>query len=190
MDITAPFNWLGEPHIADVRTPSGLALELQHSAVKPDERRARAAIYGNMLWIVDGTRLKRDAPRVDNEIHGWRKSKAGRINLLRYPDWELPKQWLECEGPVLFDFDGLTRREDFPGERDGLPPQNMSLHCRGARLRCRESISAQNLHSLSGASAHEVAQVALSIVFRSNDMTPSLFDPRSANIACARWLVA
>jgi hypothetical protein len=115
----------GELHIADVRAPSGLVLEFQHSAIKPEERRAREAFYGNMLWLVDGTRLKRDAPRVDEEVSGWRKSKEGAINLLSYPDWSLPKAWLECEVPVLFDFDGLTRREDFPDEREGLPPSIM-----------------------------------------------------------------
>lgn len=112
----------GELHIADVRSPSGLVLEFQHSAIKPDERRAREAFYGNMLWIVDGTRLLKDRPRVDTEVSGWRQSKEGNITLLTYPEWALPKAWLECEVPVLFDFDGLKRHEDFPGERDGMPP--------------------------------------------------------------------
>lgn len=115
----------GELHIADVRAPSGLVLEFQQSAIKPEERRAREAFYGNMLWLVDGTRLKRDAPRVDKEVGGWRQLKEGAINLLLDPDWGLPKAWLECEVPVFFDFDGLTRSEDFPGERDGLPPSVM-----------------------------------------------------------------
>jgi hypothetical protein len=37
----------GEWHIADVRTPSGLVLEFQHSAIKPTERSARA--WGALL---------------------------------------------------------------------------------------------------------------------------------------------
>jgi competence protein CoiA len=115
----------GELHIADVRTPSGLVLEFQHSPIKPDERRSREAFYGSMLWIVDGTRLKRDAPRVDSDIFGWRKLSEGALTLLGGPEWALPKAWIECDVPVLFDFDGLSRREDFPGERDGLPPSVM-----------------------------------------------------------------
>ena len=114
----------GELHIADVRAPCGLILEFQHSAIKPEERRSREGFCGNMLWIVDGTRLKRDAPRVDKEIRGWRDTKEGTINLVGDPDWKLPKSWIDCEVPVLFDF-GLTRREDFPGNRDGQWPSTV-----------------------------------------------------------------
>ena len=46
----------GEKHIADVKTPSGLVIEFQHSAIKPDEQRSRELFYRNMIWIVDGTR--------------------------------------------------------------------------------------------------------------------------------------
>ena len=112
----------GELHIADVRTSSGLVLEFQHSAIKPEERRSREAFYGNMLWIVDGTRLKRDRPRVDSEVSGWRRTREKSIALLGCPEWALPKAWLECEVPVLFDFDGLWRSEDFPEDLAGKPP--------------------------------------------------------------------
>lgn len=112
----------GELHIADVRTPGGLVLEFQHSPIKPEERWSREAFYGNMMWIVDGTRLKRDAPRADQEIWGWRRLREGEIHQLAFPDEGLPKAWISCSVPVLFDFDGLARREDFPDERAGLPP--------------------------------------------------------------------
>lgn len=46
----------GEKHIADVKTPHGLVIEFQHSPIDPNEIRAREAFYGNMIWIVDGTR--------------------------------------------------------------------------------------------------------------------------------------
>ncbi len=49
---------LGEKHIADVRLPSGLVIELQHSAMPLDEMRSREAFYGNMLWIVDAGPFK------------------------------------------------------------------------------------------------------------------------------------
>lgn len=113
----------GELHIADVRTPTGLVLEFQHSAIKPDERRSRESFYGNMLWIVDGSRLLRDRPRVDAEVWGWRRSAEGNITQLSFPEWALPKAWVECDVPVLFDFDGLTRQEDFREERE--PPSVM-----------------------------------------------------------------
>ena len=53
----------GEKHIADVRTPHGLVIEFQHSHLDPLERAARERFYGNVVWVVDGTRLQRDYPR-------------------------------------------------------------------------------------------------------------------------------
>ncbi len=46
------FSQSGEKHIADVRTEHGLTIEFQHSHLKPDERAAREAFYGNMMWVV------------------------------------------------------------------------------------------------------------------------------------------
>lgn len=111
----------GELHIADICTPNGLVLEFQHSAIKSEERRAREEFYGNMIWIVDGTRLKRDAPRAEKEIRGWRKSKEGEINKLAFPDEGLPRAWIECRVPVIFDFDGLARRRVSQAEHERLP---------------------------------------------------------------------
>lgn len=45
----------GERHIADVLTSNGLVIELQHSAMPPDELRSREAFYKRMIWIVDAT---------------------------------------------------------------------------------------------------------------------------------------
>src|SRR4030095_12105852 len=53
----------GEKHIAAVRTGPGLIIEFQHSHLDPQERAARERFYGNMAWVVDGTRLKKDYPR-------------------------------------------------------------------------------------------------------------------------------
>lgn len=47
------FDGSGEKHIADIQLPSGLVVELQHSAMPLDEMRSREAFYGNMIWIVD-----------------------------------------------------------------------------------------------------------------------------------------
>lgn len=40
----------GEKHIADVRTPSGLVIEFQHSVISSEEVIAREAFYKNMVW--------------------------------------------------------------------------------------------------------------------------------------------
>ena len=50
----------GELHFADVRTPSGLVVEFQHSHIGEDEVSAREQFYGDLVWVIDGTRLKLD----------------------------------------------------------------------------------------------------------------------------------
>ncbi|MBH5371012.1 competence protein CoiA family protein [Bradyrhizobium glycinis] len=62
----------GERDIADVRTDHGLVLEFQHSHLDEKERAAREQYYGNMIWIVDGTRLQRDYPRFLKGKDGFR----------------------------------------------------------------------------------------------------------------------
>lgn len=48
----------GEKHIADVKTARGLVIELQHSAMPPDELQSREKFYGHMIWIVDGSAFR------------------------------------------------------------------------------------------------------------------------------------
>lgn len=93
-----------ELHIADIRTPNGLVIEFQHSAIEPAEQDARETFYGNMLWIVDGTRLKRDRPRIDWNLFQWWKLKEGAVHTSHFPDEFLPRRWLQRAAPVLFDF--------------------------------------------------------------------------------------
>ena len=69
--LRAPQN--GELHIADVRTPHGLVMEFQHSAIDPAERIARENFYGNMVWVVDCTRLSSDRPRIDANMPNWQR---------------------------------------------------------------------------------------------------------------------
>lgn len=52
----------GERHIADVKTSSGLVVELQHSPIAPEERTSRESFYKSMVWVIDGLRYKRDLP--------------------------------------------------------------------------------------------------------------------------------
>lgn len=50
----------GEKHIADVKLLSGLVVELQHSAMSPEEMRSREAFYKNMIWIVDAEPFRKN----------------------------------------------------------------------------------------------------------------------------------
>jgi competence protein CoiA len=99
-----------ERHIADVFTLAGLTLEVQHSHLEPDERRAREAFYRNMLWIVDGSRLEGNRKK----IWGWEAALAQivqgqrRTNLYLTDKAEelFPREWLESPAPVCFDYTG------------------------------------------------------------------------------------
>lgn len=104
----------GEKHIADIRTPHGLCIEFQHSHLRPQERTAREAFYcPNLVWVVDGTRLKRDLPRFAQGQQTLRR--IGRLPLffVPFPQECFPQDWLDCRALVFFDFHGSveTRAE-------------------------------------------------------------------------------
>ena len=44
----------GEIHRADIKTPTGIVIEVQHSAMTDVERQSREAFYDNLVWIIDG----------------------------------------------------------------------------------------------------------------------------------------
>ena len=46
-----------ERHIADVKTPGGFVVEVQHSPIAEKEARIRERIYNRMIWIVDARHL-------------------------------------------------------------------------------------------------------------------------------------
>ena len=50
-------NGTGERHIADVKSASGLVVEVQHSPIAQRELLSREAFYGDMIWIVDARDL-------------------------------------------------------------------------------------------------------------------------------------
>jgi competence protein CoiA len=100
----------GERHIADVHTLAGLTLEFQHSHLDPKERRAREDFYKNMLWVVDGTRLKGDRKK----ILGWRDTlieisqsgKGTNLFLINEVNEIFPNDWLQSDVLICFDYSG------------------------------------------------------------------------------------
>lgn len=101
----------GEKHIADVRTEAGLVIEFQHSALKPAEREARERFYGNMVWVVNGTRLVRDLPRFLEYKDMLRGTENNGIFTCHAPEWLFPRNWITSSACVFFDF----------GVQDGQP---------------------------------------------------------------------
>jgi competence protein CoiA len=97
----------GEKHIADVLTGHDLVIECQHSHIDPKERAIREEFYNHMIWVVDGTRLKRDLPRfLKGQKNLMKTSNQGQF-LIQYPEDCFPKAWLTSSVPVVFDFLGL-----------------------------------------------------------------------------------
>jgi hypothetical protein len=45
-------------HRADIVTPSGLVIELQHSSIPVDEITERERFYQNMIWLIDAESFK------------------------------------------------------------------------------------------------------------------------------------
>lgn len=44
----------GEVHRADIVTPTGIVIEVQHSAMTDAERESREGFYKNLVWVIDG----------------------------------------------------------------------------------------------------------------------------------------
>jgi competence protein CoiA len=110
----------GEKHIADVRTPHGLVIEFQHSHLNPLERAARERFHGNMVWVVDGARLKRDYPRLNRGKDDLRRTPVQGYYLLAFPEECFPAMWLDSSAPVIFDFRGVDESQPPDAIRDGL----------------------------------------------------------------------
>jgi hypothetical protein len=123
------FDGSGEKHIADVKTDSGLVIEFQHSHIKPEERRSREHFYGNMVWVVDCTRLKRDYPKFLKGKSLFRQTQTQGLFQLEYPEACFPTTWLESEVHVVFDFLGMESLTDPQNPRVPLyylfPNQNL-----------------------------------------------------------------
>jgi competence protein CoiA len=110
----------GEKHIADVKTNHGLVIEFQHSYLAPQERELRERFYGNMVWVVDGTRLKNDFPRFLKGQDNLRKTHMKGFFLASFSEEFLPSAWLESKVPVIFDFRGFIPSETLDMMRESL----------------------------------------------------------------------
>lgn len=109
-----------EKHIADVHTLHNLVIEFQHSHLDPKERTRRELFYKNMVWVVDGTKLKRDYSRFLKASEDFKKTEMEGIFLVDYFDEVFPSHWLNSKVPVIFDFKGLEDLSDKTDKRHNL----------------------------------------------------------------------
>lgn len=125
----------GEKHIADVRTAHGLVIEFQHSHIEPYERKKREDFYKNMIWVVDGTRLKRDYPRFLKGKGSFRSTNEQGKFIVDFPDECFPSVWVGSSVPVIFDFKGIEAIND---------PKDLRnyLYCLFPQRNARESVVA------------------------------------------------
>lgn len=109
----------GEKHISDVRTERGLTLEFQFSHLRPEERMAREKFYGSMVWVVSGTRLKRDAPRFAKGMRNFHGTPLKGVYRCHFPEESFPTEWTNSVVPVCFDFEDAStepgKTEQFRG---------------------------------------------------------------------------
>lgn len=124
----------GTRHIADVKTEHGWVIEFQHSSIKPEERRSRDGFYGRLIWVVDGTRLKRDAPQFEKAwTDGVAIGSRGLVKSLFVSESRLLREWADSQGPILFDFGVSKLGWILPGRKDGcayvaLFPREQIVH--------------------------------------------------------------
>jgi competence protein CoiA len=50
----------GEIHRADIKTPTGIVIEAQHSSMTDIERVSREEFYKNIIWIIDGRPFRKN----------------------------------------------------------------------------------------------------------------------------------
>jgi competence protein CoiA len=110
-----PANWqeniftdklTGEKHIADIRTIHGLVIEFQHSHINLIERIAREKFYKTIVWVVDGTRLKRDYPRFLKEKTNFIPTNIPGVFRIKFIEECFPTAWVGSSVLVVFDFKG------------------------------------------------------------------------------------
>lgn len=95
----------GERHIADVKTSRGWIIEFQHSYINPDERRSREAFYKKLVWIVDGSRRKRDVAQFTSAWNAG--APIGPIRMIPKvfsEECRLLREWAVSMPPVFLDF--------------------------------------------------------------------------------------
>lgn len=108
----------GEKHIADVRTDTGLVIEFQHSAIKPEEQKAREKFHKTMLWVVDGTRCPSWWKRFTSET--WHGNRILRSSFFTGAGMCLPEIWQDSSVGVVFDFLGDNDINNPDGPKDKL----------------------------------------------------------------------
>ncbi|MDO5895734.1 competence protein CoiA [Agrobacterium sp. Azo12] len=94
----------GERHIADVKTDTGLVIELQHSPISPDERLSREMFYKQMVWVVDGLRYKTDLEAFRSVVEFATILRDDPLYIDPRRKTGIFRRWAPLQTPVFIDF--------------------------------------------------------------------------------------
>lgn len=96
----------GETHRADIKTPTGIYVEVQHSPISDVERSSREHFYQNLIWVVDGK------PFIKNFELG---------HMLPSADSEVAKDivWFKADWGMRGSLDGIFYRKSENPEPSG-----------------------------------------------------------------------
>ena len=113
-----------EKHIADVKTPGGFVVEVQHSPIAEHEALSRERFYKNMIWIVDARHL-------DGWFYvGVAHDLASCSPMMYQVEWRgasrLLEKWSNSGVHVYFDvMNSATEHEGDDGKLWFLPPETI-----------------------------------------------------------------
>ena len=113
-----------EKHIADVKTPGGFVVEVQHSPIADHERLSRERFYKSMIWIVDARHL-------DGWFYlGLSRDLASCSPMMYRLEWwgpsRLLEKWANSGVHVYFDaMNSATEYDDEDGKLWFLPPETI-----------------------------------------------------------------
>lgn len=109
----------GEIHRADLKTPTGIVIEIQNSPISDVERKSREAFYGNMIWVINGAGFRERfhilhalpdpaSPLAEDLV--WFKVKQGEARGLFWRLSENPGQ--QPRGGGMVEVHGIHEIED------------------------------------------------------------------------------
>lgn len=111
-----PEDWLevqsvspdGEKRIADVLTPQGLTVEIQHSPIKPEERNGREKFWSRLVWVVDGNRTQSAEYQFAEMLYNAYPRPVDQVTFeVNYSLCDLTKAWASSKKPVYFEFESM-----------------------------------------------------------------------------------
>ena len=149
-----------EKHIADVKTPGGFVVEVQHSPIAEKEARIRENFYREMIWIVDARHL------AGWFLLGTAHDLANCSPMIYRIEWRGPSRLLEkwSKSPVHVYFDVMNSGREHV-DQDGklwfLPPETIVLVEKRVLWRLLEFDASERLGYIAPVQAEAVVEAVM-----------------------------